>query len=967
MQDISLAVKVDKRQVKDLKALIGQVEKQVGTLNKVKITLDTTKAVKDLEALERSAKKLINALGKPGGIRAVKNSLVEISNASGKVSDQFRKATTAAERQSAALGVLALRFKALREEGRSLVLGGAGQTAKGQGMGLTGQGGSATGAAGSIENIIKDLSGLPRTLAASKQQFAEIDLLLENSVAGSKAFNLLAKARKDFLERELVIREQIKRQQTPMPADAFGTKVPLLPAAGQTSGTFTIQERNAKASQEAVRSAAEKLRIERFISRENANQARTTRAAAKERLNNIRKIRRRRQGQRLNEQLLGAGFPLLFGGGAGAVGGSILGGALGAPFGAAFGGQIFGSAIGTQLEMALQKVTEIGTAVETIDVERLRENNIRITDELAAQVEFYKEQGKFSKARTAVEFAVFKQTGALPGVTTDIANNFNLLVAAGNEFLAVISTTLGILSAPFITALAGILKVVNIILQGFNTLASIIGVIIKVLGTGMLKGLGVDVDGLAESIGNANGQLDAMSAKAREAAVSVSKGFTDSLDTINKLKQTLVGTDFATTMANLTTEEDFAVQAIRKKTAKDFGLGLAPGTASQVVALKAGEIGVVGAQFALKREQLQARDLKSAQALERQFSREVANRQAVTKLEQEKNKINAEYADRIRRLDELGNTEEARQARILAKQVQTTKLADAEAKARVRSAQAQDALLSTQAGFEMQLETLRANAPGAFSGLFGGSERMASLGQMEMQFALEKKDREIEIMRQRVSSGSAFQSEVDNLVKSREQYALYQTQILDATVAQERFAEALALTQPVTDSLFDSLIAVADGTKSAQEAFADFLRSIASMLVDTAKQMIAQYIAIGIARTFAGLPKMSSGKTVEITKISPKIVESLGGIGERALGGSVSSGRPYMVGERGPELFVPGAQGNIVPNSAMGSANVVVNVDASGSSVEGDADQASQLGKVIGIAVQQELVKQKRPGGLLAS
>ena len=88
--------------------------------------------------------------------------------------------------------------------------------------------------------------------------------------------------------------------------------------------------------------------------------------------------------------------------------------------------------------------------------------------------------------------------------------------------------------------------------------------------------------------------------------------------------------------------------------------------------------------------------------------------------------------------------------------------------------------------------------------------------------------------------------------------------------------------------------------------------------------------------------------------------------GRRALGGSVSSNRPYMVGERGPELFVPGAQGNIVPNNAMGGANVVVNVDASGSNVEGNADQANQLGKAIGLAVQQELIKQKRPGGLLA-
>jgi hypothetical protein len=50
----------------------------------------------------------------------------------------------------------------------------------------------------------------------------------------------------------------------------------------------------------------------------------------------------------------------------------------------------------------------------------------------------------------------------------------------------------------------------------------------------------------------------------------------------------------------------------------------------------------------------------------------------------------------------------------------------------------------------------------------------------------------------------------------------------------------------------------------------------------------------------------------------------------------------------------------------MGSANVVVNVDASGSSVQGDGNQANQLGKAIGIAVQQELIKQKRPGGLLA-
>ncbi len=44
----------------------------------------------------------------------------------------------------------------------------------------------------------------------------------------------------------------------------------------------------------------------------------------------------------------------------------------------------------------------------------------------------------------------------------------------------------------------------------------------------------------------------------------------------------------------------------------------------------------------------------------------------------------------------------------------------------------------------------------------------------------------------------------------------------------------------------------------------------------------------------------------------------------RADGGPVSSGTPYMVGERGPELFVPSASGSIVPNGAMGGGDLTV-------------------------------------------
>ena len=87
----------------------------------------------------------------------------------------------------------------------------------------------------------------------------------------------------------------------------------------------------------------------------------------------------------------------------------------------------------------------------------------------------------------------------------------------------------------------------------------------------------------------------------------------------------------------------------------------------------------------------------------------------------------------------------------------------------------------------------------------------------------------------------------------------------------------------------------------------------------------------------------------------------------RATGGPVSAGKSYMVGERGPEMFVPNTGGRIVPNSDMGSAtNIVVNVDASGSSVEGDNQQGKELVIALSTAIQSELLKQKRPGGILA-
>ena len=84
-------------------------------------------------------------------------------------------------------------------------------------------------------------------------------------------------------------------------------------------------------------------------------------------------------------------------------------------------------------------------------------------------------------------------------------------------------------------------------------------------------------------------------------------------------------------------------------------------------------------------------------------------------------------------------------------------------------------------------------------------------------------------------------------------------------------------------------------------------------------------------------------------------------------GGTARAGRTHLVGERGPELFTPGVTGTVTPNHALGgSTTVIVNVDASGSAVEGDEKEGRELGRLISAAVQSEIVNQKRPGGILA-
>lgn len=143
-------------------------------------------------------------------------------------------------------------------------------------------------------------------------------------------------------------------------------------------------------------------------------------------------------------------------------------------------------------------------------------------------------------------------------------------------------------------------------------------------------------------------------------------------------------------------------------------------------------------------------------------------------------------------------------------------------------------------------------------------------------------------------------------------------------------------------TLEDNLVDVVMQAKTAKEAFRDMARSI---LADLVRMQIQQAIIAPIA---AALPGFTAPG--------------------RAMGGPVTAGRPYLVGERGPEIFVPGRTGGIVPNGQMGG-NVTVNQTINLTTGVSQTVRAEVLNMLpqIAQAAKGAVVDAKRRGGSYAA
>jgi hypothetical protein len=214
--------------------------------------------------------------------------------------------------------------------------------------------------------------------------------------------------------------------------------------------------------------------------------------------------------------------------------------------------------------------------------------------------------------------------------------------------------------------------------------------------------------------------------------------------------------------------------------------------------------------------------------------------------------------------------------------------------------------------------------------------------------AFEKLQKELEPLRRELKSvedagSSAMAKLYGTTLKGRDAYDALQGAMsrvsremnaLNGNETIEGMRRRIELTKEQTKiatSLYELEQKAAQGQKEAAKILGQgFEKAITSgeKLTDVIKQLGMDLMKLALRNTVTNPLVDFLGKS-----------NFLGGIfknfgGPQAAGGSVSSGKSYLVGEKGPEMFTPSSAGHIIPNNALGGssggARTVYNIDARG-------------------------------------
>lgn len=180
-----------------------------------------------------------------------------------------------------------------------------------------------------------------------------------------------------------------------------------------------------------------------------------------------------------------------------------------------------------------------------------------------------------------------------------------------------------------------------------------------------------------------------------------------------------------------------------------------------------------------------------------------------------------------------------------------------------------------------------------------------------------------------------------------------------------RMAEAQILIQSGQE-MMDSLLTATEGFAGKQsDIYKGMFAASKAFAIAEAGVKIMQGVASAASLPWpANLAAMANVVAATASIISNIQSIRLEFAGERAEGGPVSSGKAFLVGERGPELFVPSSAGNIVPNDDLGrGVKVVINnyTDARPEVTEREQD-GERIIEVVIRRVKNELGSEVRDG-----
>ena len=164
-----------------------------------------------------------------------------------------------------------------------------------------------------------------------------------------------------------------------------------------------------------------------------------------------------------------------------------------------------------------------------------------------------------------------------------------------------------------------------------------------------------------------------------------------------------------------------------------------------------------------------------------------------------------------------------------------------------------------------------------------------------------------------------YKAELDPAEFERIRNEILETLDFGSEIVVERFERT---TEFAKDAV-DEMAAFTDqAARNMQDAMADFffdpfedgLKGMVRSFADAVRRMLANQMALQVFKWFQGF-----GTSGGPSSSGADAANWLNSAFPRAAGGPVSAGSSYLVGEKGPELFVPNMSGNIIPNGAGGT------------------------------------------------